>query len=58
MNIVRHAIAIGVGTCIGIIAHTYSVIPIGAVAALAVGLTMFVMALTDTGHAPPQQERH
>jgi len=47
-----HTIAIGIGTCIGIIAYIFPIIPIGAAAALAVGLAMFVMALTGTGHAP------
>jgi len=47
-----HAIAIAAGTLFGVIGHTYSGIPIGIAAAVAVGVTMFIMALTDTSHAP------
>ena len=47
-----HLIALGVGATFGLGMSSQTELHHGVTAALAVGITMFLMAVTDTEHAP------
>ena len=47
-----HLVALGVGALLGVVVSSQTGLHLGIEAALAVGLSMFMMAATDTEHAP------